>query len=271
MSPLSELEHWLQAEIVRPHEGGTRTLQQRETAVAPYVKPSRTLSAAERVEIYADMYFERLVEVLAGEYQAVAVLAGHDGFRRIVRGYLREHPSRHWSLNPLGRKLPEFLAGKFRTPRKAVIRDVATLENLMAIVFDAPRSRVLASDDVARVAPADFPAARLVCVPALELATFDHAANAIVRAARQGEPMPALIRKRTFTVVWRKEWVVWRMDLSEPMYHVLTSLKSGLPIGAAMAEGARHHHGDPQALQHEVSRSFGEWIGEGFFERIETA
>lgn len=271
MTPLAEIQHWMQAEIVRPHEGRARTLPQRETSAAPFVKPSRTLTGAERVEIYADMYFERLLEVLSGEYMAVAALTGHDGFRHLVRAYLRETPSRHWSLNALGRKLPEFLAGKYRMPKKALVHDVAKLEDRMAIVFDAPGSTVLTPADVARVPPAVFPSARLVCIPALELAELEYPANAIVRAVRQEEPLPKLARARTFTVVWRKEWVVWRMDVTEPMFHVLSALKAGQPVGAAIEHGARYHHGELSALQATVSRSFGEWISEGLFARVDLA
>ncbi len=270
MKPLAEIEHWFQCEVVRPHEGRSKSREERDHAAAEFVKPSSRLKAAERVEIYSDMYFERLVEVLAGDYVAVRALAGHDEFRRMARAYLREFPSRHWSLNVLGRKLPEFLAGKFRIPKKALLYDVARLESLMSIVFDAPASPVLTSMDVARVAPSDFTSARLVCIPALELASFDHAANAIVRALRQEEELAQVSKQRTFTVVWRKEWVVWRMDVGEPMFHVLSALKAGNTIGEALAAGSRHHHGDAAALQTAISRSFGEWITEGLFERVET-
>ncbi len=269
VNPLAEIEHWFQGEVVRPHEGRSKSAEEREASAAEFVKPSQSLSAAERVEIYTDMYFSRLLEVLGEEYSVVRELAGHEDFSRLIRAYLREFPSRHWSLNGLGRKLPEFLAGKYRTPKKALLHDVARLECLMSIVFDAEHSNVLTSADVAQVAPTDFTSARLRTIPALELGNFDHAANAIVRAVRMSEPLPALTKKRTFTVVWRKEWTVWRMDLVESMFHVLGSLKSGHTIGEAIEEGGRHHHGDAASLQAAVSHSFGEWISEGLFERVD--
>lgn len=271
MKPLAEIEHWFQGEVVRPHEGRAKSAEERETSAVDFVKPSRTLSASQRVEIYTDMYFSRLLEVLGQEYSVVRELAGHEDFSRLIRAYLREFPSRHWSLNGLGRKLPEFLAGKYRTPKKALLYDVARLECLMSIVFDAEPSNVLTSADVEHVAPQDFSTARLRTIAALELSSFDHAANAIVRAVRMDETLPALTKKRTFTVVWRKEWTVWRMDLTEPMFHVLGSLKSGRTIGEAIEEGARHHHGDAASLQTAVSHSFGEWISEGLFERVDLA
>ncbi|MBL8859976.1 MAG: putative DNA-binding domain-containing protein [Planctomycetes bacterium] len=269
MKPLEALEHWLQGEIVRPHESRSKSRAERDASAALHVKPSRTLSPAQRVEIYSDMYFERLVEILSEEYSAVCSLAGHDDFRRMARAYLREHPSRHWSLNNLGRKLPEFLAGKFRISRKALLHDIARMECAMSIAFDAEIDTVLTSDAVGRLDPADFATQRLVCVSGLSVASYDHAANSIVRAVRQSEDLPSLDRRRTFTVVWRKEWTVWRLDLTEPMYHILAALARGLPISAAIAEGTRRFHGDPAELQAEISRSFGEWITEGMFASVE--
>lgn len=269
VKPLEDLEHWFQGEIVRPHEGRTRSIEERHAAAELHVKPSRHLAPGERVDVYVDMYFARLFEVLSEEYAAVRAIAGPVEFERLVRAYLREHPSRHWSLNGLGRALPAFLSGKFRTPKKALLYDLAKLECAMAQVFDAPRSNVLVPADMARIAPESFASARVTCVSALELASFDHRANAIVRAVRQDEPMPSLARSRSFTVVWRKEWVVWRMDVSESMFAVLSELKQGRTIGQALERGAQHFHGAPEALQQEIARSFGEWIAEGLFASIE--
>ena len=92
-----------------------------------------------------------------------------------------------------------------------------------------------------------------------------------MRAVRHDEKPKSLAKQRTFTVVWRKDWVVWRMDVGEAMFHVLSALKSGRTVGEAIAAGGAHHHADADALQTAVSRSFGEWISEGLFERVEVA
>jgi hypothetical protein len=151
------------------------------------------------------MYFARLLDILAEEFVATRALCGPVEFERLVRAYLREHPSRHWSLNGLGRKLPAFLEGPFRVPRKALLADIARLECAMSTVFDANSSGVLTTADMARVPGDAFPTARVMLVDALELHAFDHRANAIVTALRHDEKPPALTRHPTRTVVWRKE------------------------------------------------------------------
>lgn len=270
MKPLEALEHWFQAEIVGPHEGRTRKDTERAESAIRHVKPSKTLAAEQRVEIYADMYFARLHEVLAEEFRATRALCGADIFEKLVRAYLREHPSRHYSLNELGRKMPGFLAGPYRIPRKALLADVARLENAISSVFDAAEVPALTSEDVSRVAPDAWPNARVRFVDAFELHAFDYPANAIVRALRQDETLPDLAKSRTFTVVWRKDWTVWRLDVSEPMFAILGALRDGQRFSEGLDRGSKLFHGTPDELQAEIARSFSTWIAEGFFARIDA-
>jgi hypothetical protein len=266
---LNELENWFQHQIVSPHETRSKSFEERNQTAAPHVRPSKTLQPAERLEIYSSMYFARLHDVLAEEYTSTHALCGPVEFERLVRAYLREHPSRHWSLNGLGRKLPAFLAGPFRIPRKALLADIAKLECAMSTVFDAPNSPLLTTADMARVPGEAFPSARVKLIDALELHTFDHRANAIVRALRQDEKPPALTRHPTRTVVWRKEWTVWRMDLDETLFAVLSALKSGESVQAAIEAGAARFDGEPDALPPRIFGAFGEWIGDGLLSAIE--
>jgi hypothetical protein len=271
VDPLEELEHWFLSEIVGPHEGRTRKTTERAHSAIRHVKPSATLAAEERVEIYSGMYFTRLHDVLADDFRATRSLCGAGAFEKLVRAYLREQPSRHYSLNPLGRGLPAFLAGPYRVPKKALLADVARLENAISAVFDAHEVSALTSEDVARVAPESWPNARMHFVDALELHAFDHRANAIVRALRQDEPLPSLAKSRTFTVVWRKDWTVWRLDVSEPMFAILAALHDGLRFSEAIERGSRLFRGSPEELQAEIARSFSTWIAEGFFARIDAS
>lgn len=267
---LVQLVNWFQGQIVGPHEARTKSFDERNAAAKPHIKPSKSLEPAERVAVYADMYFARLHDILADEFNATRALCGPVEFERLVRAYLREHPSRHWSLNALGRKLPEFLAGPFRIPRKAVLHDIAKVENLISIVFDAPQSSVMTTADMGKIRPDAFASARVRLIDALELATFDHRANDLVKALRSGETPKSLARARTWTVVWRKEWTVWRKDVDEPMFHVLAALKAGKPVQEAIVAGAARFTGSPEKLQAQIATAFGEWISDGLIASIET-
>ena len=97
--------------------------------------------------IYADAYLARLIEALEEDFPAVSRLLGHRAFHATCRAYLERFPSRSRSLNPLGRRLPEFLSDR------PGARDLARVEVAMAEVFDAEGVAPLRPTDFSKLAP----------------------------------------------------------------------------------------------------------------------
>ncbi|RMD99816.1 MAG: DUF2063 domain-containing protein [Deltaproteobacteria bacterium] len=265
---LARLEEWLLSEIRKP----TLLPRVRRSADPPVhtvVRPSRTLSAGERVAIYARMYFARLHDALVEDYPTLYCLLGAEGFERLARRYLTAHPSRSYTLNDLGKGLPEFLSGKVRIPRRALLCDVARLERSISEVFDAEERPPLSSEDFRAFPPECWETARLTLIPAFRLHAFDHPVNALVTAARKGLPLPPCKRGRSWVAVYRKAYQVWRMDLSRCHYEILRSIAGGAPFGEAIAHALQEDRGDPAQLEKEIFRGFQEWSQEGFFCAVE--
>ena len=57
------------------------------------VLPSKSLSSVERLDIYAHMYYARLLEILVDEYPTTRQILGPE-FSRACRRFLARHPSR---------------------------------------------------------------------------------------------------------------------------------------------------------------------------------
>jgi hypothetical protein len=264
-SGLAATVRWFQDSVVAPHETRSRRLAPAETVLWP----SRTLQPAQRVKIYADAYFARLVEALEEDFPAVSRLLGHRAFHRLCRAYLERHPSRSRSLNPLGRKLPEFLSGRVPLPRREAARDLARLEVAMSEVFDGDAVEPLQPADFGKIAPGKLAGSRLAFVPTFRLLELDHAANAYVDAVRQErDAVPPLKRRRSWIAVYRKEFQVWRLDLKESGHAALSALCRGRRVADAVAAAARCWKGKPEDLQSQIRQWFGEWVSEGFFARV---
>jgi hypothetical protein len=268
---LADVQRWFQREIVRPHVATGRAPRSTPDArAASVVLPSATLRPAERIAIYSDMYFTRLLGALSEEYPAVHRLLGPERFERLARAYLRRHPSRHWSLGVLGRRLPRFLAGPVRVPRRALLHDVARLECAQSEVFDEEEAAPLTPAAFQAAPPDLWAGARLRTVPGLRLLAFRHRTNRIVTAARRGEPLPPLGPERTWVAVHRRDHLVWRHDLDAPRFALLSALQAGRPMGAAIRAAARRFPGAARAMEPELVRWFSQWVEEGFFRAVEA-
>ena len=263
---LERLERWVQAGVLRPH------LKKRAAAGAPaerHLLPSRTLSAAERLAIYQRAYLLRLEECLEADYPAVRRVAGEARFARLVRAYLERHPSRHWSLNPLGRAFARFLEREApRGPRLGLLVELARLEWSLQEVFEAPPSETLAEGALARIAPGDWARRRLVPIEALQLFAFGHRCNAIAGSVRRDEPLPPLGRRQTWVAVYRKDWKVWRMDLDRLQFELLAALCRGRTLAQALERAARVHRGSQVQLAKRVQGACASFVSEGFFRAV---
>jgi len=73
---LAGLQQWMQAVVVHPR--GTTAAAEAAQALVPLdrvgevIRPSRTLTSLERLEIYRGMYPLRMIEALQHDYEALA-------------------------------------------------------------------------------------------------------------------------------------------------------------------------------------------------------
>ena len=84
--------------------------------LAEAVAPSSTLDSAARIEVYADAYFSRLLDVLREDFPRLSALLGPERFEELARDYLRSHPSEHPSVRHLGRAMAGFLERRMDLP-----------------------------------------------------------------------------------------------------------------------------------------------------------
>jgi hypothetical protein len=162
------------------------------------IEPSRTLDSAQRLQIYSDAYLLRLRGVLAEDFPRVAKLLGEENFDRLVRDYLKSHPSTEPSVHCLGGALAKFIGR--REGIAPWMADLARLEWARVGAFDAPDDEPLTVAQLSRTDPAQWPQLRLIPVRSLEVV---EAAWPIHRTwAEQSpeglEPIPTSIR------VWRR-------------------------------------------------------------------
>jgi hypothetical protein len=275
---LETIERWMQAVVMHPDgaAGGVgskparRLLPQAATRLESVVLPSKSLSALERLDIYAHMYYARLLEILTAEYPTTRQILGDKAFTRASRQFLQRNPSKHRTLNRLSERFPDFLSRQLpRGNRHGLAVDVARIERAMEDVFDAPRAEPLTAAEFAAIGADEWLRVRLKVIPALQFLKLRYPANDYMNAVR-GKGKPRNPRPReTFGIVYRRGYQVCRRDQEPAQFKLLVALASGKTIAASVRATASGRRGGADRLGEKLGGWFREWAAAGLFCGIE--
>ncbi len=218
---LKRIQHWMQALIMDPdgvrcglrNSGDSRSLPSTNENLEELVLPSNQLDSVERLSIYANMYFSRLIEILAEEFPTVQHLFGKELFDEVVKDYVTRHPSTHYSLTRLGSKFPAYLADEADDiPDREFAADVATVERAMEDVFDARRVEPIQFEDLTAIPIERWGDVRLQTIPAFRLLELDYPVNTYITAVREDRHMDIPAATPAFVAVYRHNYRVWSMQ-----------------------------------------------------------
>lgn len=284
-APLDIVQQWFQAVVTHPEgvaagsaaEEAQRLIRLDRGALETVVRRSRNLTAEERLSIYANAYWARLLECLGDCFPVLKQALGEDVFDSFGFEYLQRYPSRSYTLDRLGESFPRFLE-ETRPPDVEwpdFLVDLARLEWTLAKVFDGPGVEgqvLLRPDDLPGIAPERFAAARLVPVVCLHLLVSRYPVSAYytaVRHAEEGEEIPIPEPAEERVAILRHDFVVRRSTLSRPQHALLAAVLDGSPVGGALAAAAAASDLDDDGLAVELQAWFRFWTAEGFFHRLD--
>lgn len=249
---MRELQEWMYTHITAP-------LPPPDAEVATRILPSRTLQPSERLALYRDMYTVRMTEALETDYPAFAALFGHHAFEHLVEAYCARYPSSSYTLNRFGDHFPQFVAETM--PRRRALHDLARFELAMTEVFDEAESPVLDANAIANVPPEAVESLRIVPIRALRLLALDYPVNDLFRRFRDDEPLRVPRPKKTWLAIYRREFAVLRMPLTEGAFALLSMLCDGAPLGEVVMRFPD---------QQELFTSFRDWTASGLFSAVTT-
>jgi len=228
-----------------------------DPALLALVSARGALAPAQRLEIYADMYRARLVDVLREDFPRTLAHLGDDAFLALADRYLARHPSTHPSVRHLGNRFADFLAGRAAVP--PWLGDLARLEWARVEVFDAPDAEPLRLADLKSVSPADWPALRLRPIPACLVIESPWPVHELWTAGdvdsirpRPDGPRPTAIR------VWREGFSVSHTVMGERERRPFALLQRGEPFARLCT--ALEDDLDPEAAAREVGGLLMRWL-----------
>jgi hypothetical protein len=241
--------------------------------VAARLTAGPRLGATERLEIYRQGYRSRLVECLADDYPVLQHAIGEEPFHELCISYIERHPSEGPNLNYFGRHMESLCRDQtvaLPFEERAFAAGLAALEWAMVEVIHAASSDPLTLEGLQDMPPEAWPAARLVPNQALRVLRFDYPVNAYFQQFRDGGDPALPAPGQSSTVVYRNGRTVWRMDLTPPMFDVLSALIGGVALGEALGRAESGLEGvDPTEVAQRVTFWFREWVSSGLFARVE--
>jgi hypothetical protein len=230
MLPLRDLQtRFLRSLAAAP---GPSAPQNFDPALLALVEGGGTLGPAGHLDVYAQMYWARLVDVLHDDFPRVAAILGADRFTALACAYLTRHPSTRPSVRWLGADFADFLAGHGPVEGLPFLADLARLEWTRLAVFDAADAVPLRLEALRAIPPSKWPRLTFHPVPALRVlrcAWPVHelwAADDPKAAARTVRPAATVLR------VWREAFTVYQAPVDTVEHVALRQLLAGAPFAA---------------------------------------
>ena len=261
--PLAELQATLYDLITAPEGAAARwaELGRGPSELESLVKPGARLSAVDRVEIYADMYFYRIRDVLRDEYKRVVAIVGDEAFHNLVTDYLIACRPAHPSLREAGARLPAFLAQHALAERQPAAPDLAVLERLHLDLYDGPDTEVLTLDEVRALPPDAIATLHLRAIPGHAVVTSRFTLSTAWRALGAGEAQAPIRMIPETLLVWRQDLEVNHRPVDADEEPLLPMVRTGARLDQLcerLSETVAEERAPERAFQ-----IVGRWLADG--------
>jgi len=198
------------------------------------------LSATERLEIYANAYFYRILDCLKEDFPATLATLGPDDFHNLITAYLIESPPTEPSISYAGRHLAEFLrhdSMRAIIERWPFIDELVRLERTLIEVFHAAEAEPLNAEAIRSVVPDDWPALAMRTHPALAIVDCEWRVDQLLREVEAGagesdRPLGAPAHAPVSVLVWRQNSRVHYRALERPERAALEVASAGASFAA---------------------------------------
>jgi len=261
---LKELQSLLYRRITDPERTNESLGAERLPAsgvLEALVHGDERLSAAERIGIYADAYFHRLLECLGEDFPTTLAVLGTDNFAALVKEYLLEHPPTEPSILYAGLYLADFLNDHPFAERWPFIADLARLERAVLDVFHAADAPVLSLETLHVVPSEEWPALKFRTHPAVEIVHSEWRIADVLHTVEQGREWTDPELEEASVLVWRQNALVNYRNLEPVERDALVIVAKGASF-AAVCEAVAAGVEEPNRVT-LIGRLMARWLADG--------
>jgi hypothetical protein len=250
------------------------------------IKPNDRLTSFDRLEVYNQQYWWRLLDNFADDNSGLRAVLGQRKFDRLAVAYLEAHGSASWALRNLSQFLVAFLEQhpEFTAPHSALALDMARVEWAKTVAFDESELPVIDPQKIARRDPAKL---RLKVQPYVSLLSLrypiDHLLtklrDANLETASASNAVSATKRRRTkvirskperrpiFLAVHRVDFLIYYKRLAPEAFALLSALREGATLADACERGFARSKIKGDSAAAKIGEWFNTWTQLGWLGR----
>lgn len=226
-----------------------------------FILPGPTLKPFQRVELYNQQYWWRLLTILQEAFPALVRLFGYDDFDRLIAvPFLTRYRPDDWSLSTLGRFLPKWIEEHYTADDKPLVYDTCLVDLTFQSLFFKKQHPPLKADDE------DLSVKPLYMQPSCALLKFPYDIIAFRKNLLKesveywlDHPFPELTKTETFVMFFRtqKRNIKTKM-LSSVEWLILNQAQNGVTIDS-LCEWIEQQ---PEDFRLEAEKHLQTWFGE---------
>jgi hypothetical protein len=255
VDPLLAIQRAMTGVLFRPLTRDEGMRPEAAAVAEQIIKPNDRLTAFERLQIYNQQYWWRLLGNFNDDYRTVCAIIGTRKFDKLAVAYLEECGSTSWSLRELGQNLVAFIDRhpEYTAPHTRLAREMASLEWAKTLAFD---NEERAPIDPRRIATRPAQRLKIGLQPYLILLQLEYpvdhlvrrmrasggeaASNAVASAARRKSvrllrAKPAL--DPIHIAVHRVNFSVYYKRIEPEAFRILSALRDGATLADACERG----------------------------------
>jgi len=249
-----------------------------------FIKPNDRLDSFQRLEIYNQQYWWRLLGNFAEDFRGLRAVLGDAQFDKLAVAYLEHCGSNSWTLRNLGSRLERFVCERpeLAAPHTSLAIDMVRVEWARTIAFDEAEKLPLLPEEIRDIPPQSL---RLGLQPYLVLLELRHPVDKLLgKLKRQGEIETASLSnavssgrprrrgrlaarpqtKPIYLAVHRQNFSVYYKRLEAEAYRVLSGVRAGVPLEHACVVACDGSIDSPEVIAYKMKSWFAEWMSFGW-------
>jgi hypothetical protein len=266
--PLAELQQRIRRVLTEPL--GIQAAIEKNRDLLQVINEAPPLPAIDRLNVYSEAYFLRILDSLEADFPATRRTLGQDVFQHLAADYLQRHPSSSPNISDIGEHLPPFAQSHPVSEKFPFISELLFLEWTILQILHTDRLPAPDPEALKNVPPGAWPEARLTLDPTVHLLEMTWAVDKLWEKRRlpekEGGRVLAKPHDRCLLLYRDGEGVQCRV-MDPPRLFMLRQLQQGVRLGKACDALIEL---DPQRADSlPVMEWFAHWLQGGVIKQFE--